>query len=178
MRKPAAGIVAGLSTAALTLAFAAPAHAELYGVDDADDSPHGSDLYAASIRHTVDNLVVVTTHDNLTRHGTSGGKIFIDTDRSDRGPEYVLVGGFFDGTDYALLETEGFAPSSFGDRVEGGDYRQVVRYRADKVRTRISTGTLGDPDEVRVAIRVSGHGKKTVDWLGAPHQWTKWIARG
>lgn len=178
MRKPLAGILAGLSTAAVTLALAGPAHAELFGVDDPDDSPHRSDLFAASINHRVENLVIVTTHDNLTRNGTAGGKIYIDTDKSDKGPEYVLVGGYFDGTDYALLETEGFAPSTYGDRVEGGDYRQRLDYQDDKVRTRISTATLGDPDEVRVAIRVSGQGAGTVDWLGGAHQWTKWIARG
>ena len=178
MRKLTTGIVAGLSTAAVTLALAGPAHAELYGVDDGNDSPHPSDLYSVSINHTESKLVIVTTHDDLTPNGSAGGQIFIDTDKADKGPEFVLVGGYFEGTDYALLETEGFATAKWGERVEGGDYRQTVKYGADKVRTRISTETLGNPEEVRVAIRVSGNGKKSVDWLGKARLWTMWLARG
>ena len=43
--------------------------------------------------------------------------------------------------------------------------------------------TLGAPDRVRVAVRVSGtrtDGTSTglVDWLGEPRSFTRWVARG
>lgn len=184
MRKTTAA-VAALSSAALTLALAGPANAELYGIDDPQDTFHGSDVLALQVRNGQDDLVIQTTHANLRRDPAtgSGGQFYVDTNRNDAGPEYVLVGGFFEGTDYALLETEGFGASNWGDRVENGTYVMRVRYRLDRVHVRMSRAALGRPGAVRVAVRVSGtrtdgtsHG--LVDWVGQPRSFTPWIARG
>ena len=114
MRKTIAAVA--LSTAALTetLGIAGPAHAELYGIDDPRDTSHGSDIVSLQVRNGQENLSVTTTHVDLRRDPAtgSGGAIYIDTDRDDRGPEYVLVAGYFEGTDYQLLHTEGFGPES------------------------------------------------------------------
>jgi hypothetical protein len=174
-----------LSAATLTLGLAGPAHAELYGVDDTDDTSHGSDILALQVRNGEENLYVTTFHENLRRDPAtgSGGAIFIDTVKSDSGPEYVFVGGFFEGTDYQLLETEGFAHRKWGEPVEDGDYEMKVRYRKDRVRVRISQDTLGDPDAVRVAVRASGtrsdgSSDGLVDWVGKPRSFSPWIDRG
>lgn len=83
------------------------------------------------MRNAEHKLVVTTTHDNLRRDPKTGsaGSVYIDTDRSDKGPEFVFVGGYYAGTDYQLLHTAG-----------------------------TSNGL--------------------VDWLGEPHSFTPWIARG
>ncbi|MFC4785595.1 hypothetical protein ACT8ZV_14035 [Nocardioides sp. MAHUQ-72] len=175
----------GLTASALTLGIVGPAHAELYGVDDARDTDHGSDILALQVRNGPDNLNVRTQHVNLRRDPAtgSGGMIFVDTDRSDRGPEYVFVGGYYKGTDYVLRETEGFRRSTWGDPVEQGDYILRVSYVKDRALVRISQAALGNPDEVRVAVRASGTRSDgtsdgLVDWVGKRRSFSLWVARG
>ena len=172
---------AALSVAALTLTQLPPATADGIGVSDPADLHHGVDLRSVVVDHKANNLVVTTTHTNLreTFRSGSGGAVFIDTDPADPGPEYVVVGGYFVGTDYSLLHTDGFAGSTWGDPVEGS-YRMTVDYDKERVRTRISRETLGSPEQVRVAVRVAGtrtDGSSTRrDWLGAPRSFTEWVA--
>lgn len=173
---------AALSVAALTLTQLAPASADGIGVADPEDLDHGVDLRSVVVDHGVDNVVVTTTHTNLRRSFRSGssGAVFIDTDPTDRGPEYVFVGGFFVGTDYQFLHTEGFATKTWGEPVEGS-YRMRVDYDREQVRMRMSRATLGSPDEVRVAVRVSGTRRdgsdSGLDWLGEPRSLTEWVAQ-
>ena len=183
MRKTIAAVA--LSTAALTLGVAGPAQAELYGVDDPQDTSHGSDILALQVRNAKENLNVTTYHVNLRRDPATGssGTIYLDTDKSDASPEYVFVAGYFEGTDYQLLETEGFGPGKWGDPVENGDYVMRVHYATDRAHVRISRAALGKPGAVRVSVRASGtrtdgtsHG--LVDWVGERHSFTPWIARG
>jgi hypothetical protein len=184
MRKTIVAAVA-LSTAALTLGLAGPAQAELYGIDDPEDTFHGSDIRAVQIRNGQENLNVTTFHSNLRRDPAtgSGGRVYVDTNRNDAGPEYVFVAGFTRGTDYQLLRTEGFAADKWGRPVSNGDYIMRVRYGKDRVRFRMSRPALGNPGAVRVSVVASGnrtdgtsHG--LVDWVGERRSFTPWIARG
>ena len=156
MRKTTTAFAA-LSAAAVTIALAGPASAELYGVDDPQDTFHGSDVLALQVRNAQDSVNVTTFHSNLRRDPASGsgGRIYVDTDRNDAGPEYVFVGGFFEGTDYQLLHTEGIAPGKWGNPVANGDYVMRVRYGKERVRFLMSRAALGNPGAVRVAVRVS-----------------------
>lgn len=171
-----------LSVAALTLTQLAPASADAIGVTDPKDLGHGVDLRSVEVEHKAANVVVTTTHTDLQESFRSGssGSVFIDTDPSDPGPEYVFSGGFFVGTDYQLLTTDGFARSAWGEPVEGS-YRMKVDYDRETVRFRVSRETIGSPDEVRVAVRVAGtrpDGSDTrTDWLGEPRSFTDWVAR-
>ncbi|MCB0893783.1 MAG: hypothetical protein H6529_07000 [Nocardioides sp.] len=176
---------AALSAAALTLVSAGAAHAELYGIDDPEDTFHGSDIRALSVRNGQENVTVTTVHDNLVRRAASGSAetVFVDTDRHDRGPEFVFVAGLYEGTDYLLRATDGFDRSSWGEPVENGDYVLRVRYRKDVARVVMSRAALGNPDEVRVAVRASGtrtdgtsHG--LLDWVGERRSFTPWLSRG
>jgi len=174
-----------LSAATLTVAALAltqlPASADGIGVRDPRDLDHGVDLRSVEVQHGGRNLVVTTTHTALVESFRSGSScaVCIDTDPSDPGPEYVLQGGYFVGTDYALLTTEGFARSAVGEPVEGS-YRMTVDYERDQVRMRISRAALGSPGEVRVAVRVAGSrpdGSSTKrDWLDEPRSFTDWVA--
>lgn len=176
---------AALSVAALTLAVAGPANADSIGVKDPRDSSHGSDLRAVQLKHLDHNVMVITNHTNLRRDPMtgSGGAVYVDTDRSDQGPEFVFVGGYFEGTDYALLHTEGFGHQRWGAPVEEGSYEMTVDYAKEQVRMRMSRTALGRPGKVRVAVRVSGTrtdgtSDGLVDWLGEPRSFTPWVARG
>jgi hypothetical protein len=175
---------AALSAAVLTLGLAAPANAASIGVKDPQDTFHGSDLRAVRVKNGDHNVVVVTNHNNLGRDPKTGsaGAVYVDTDRSDKGPEFVFVGGYFEGTDYQLLRTEGFGHKNWGAPVDGS-YEMTVDYAKERVRMRMSRQALGDPDDVRVAVRVSGtrtDGTSTglVDWLREPRSFTEWVAKG
>lgn len=183
MRKTIAG-TAALSAAALTIGLAGPASAAGIGVRDPRDTAHGSDLRAVHLRNGDRNVVVVTTHTNLRRDPKTGsaGAVYIDTDRSDKGPEFVFVGGYFAGTDYQLLHTEGFGHKQWGAPVDGS-YRMTVDYAHEHVRMQMSRQALGHAGRIRIAVRVSGtrsDGTSTglVDWLGEPRSFTPWVARG
>lgn len=185
MRKILTTSAVALSTAALTIGLAGTAQAERHRVGDPADTGHGSDVRALKVRNGEENLVIKTTHRNLRRDPRTGtgGSVFIDTDPSDRGPEYVFVGGYTMGTDYALLETDGFHHRSWGEPVSRGTYVLRVDYRADTVRMRMSRAAVGDPSAVRVAVKVAGLRRDgshdgLVDWVGAPRSFTPWIARG
>ena len=129
--------VTALSVAALTVGLAGPASADSIGVRDPRDTSHGSDLRAVHVEHGDRDLVVTTHHTNLRRDPASGsaGTVYVDTDPGDRGPEIVLVGGYFVGTDYQLLHTEGFGRRRWGTPVDGS-YEMTVDYAKDQVRPR------------------------------------------
>lgn len=183
MHKIIAG-AAALSAAVLTLGLAAPANAASIAVKDPRDTAHGSDLRSVELRNGDRNIVVVTTHTNLRRDPSTGsaGAVYLDTNRSDRGPEFVFVGGYFEGTDYSLLHTEGFGRRQWGAAAKGS-YELRVNYDKDRVRMRMSRKTLGNPGKVRVAVRVAGTRSDgtsdgLVDWLGEARSFTRWVARG
>lgn len=176
---------AAAATATALLAFgpAAPAHADSIGVKDPADVHHGVDLRSVQVANGENRLRIVLTHTNLRRSPRSGagGSVYIDTDSGDKGPELVFVGGFFEGTDYQLLTTEGFGVKNWGEPVEG-DYRMTLHYKKEQTRMRISREALGDAvEDVRVSVKVGGQrtdGSHVVDWLGKTRSFTDWVARG
>ena len=174
---------AALSVAALTLSLSqlAPASADGIGVKDAADVAHGVDLRSVVVDHRAANVVVTTTHTDLRPSFRTGsaGAVYLDTDETSPGPEYVFVGGYFDGTDYQFLHTDGFGHRSWGQPVQGS-YRMRLDDAKEQVRMRISREAIGSPEQVRVAVRVSGtrhDGTGVVDWLGAPRSFTDWVAQ-
>lgn len=175
---------AALLAATATFGLAGTASADSIGVTDPADTFHGSDLRAVHVRNGDHKVVVTTTHTNLRRDPRtgSGGSVFVDTDRQDPGPEFVFAGGYFEGTDYVLLHTEGYAHRKWGDPVRGS-YGMRIDYDTEHVRMRMSRAALGNPGKVRVAVRVSGTrtdgtSDGLVDWLAEPRSFTRWVAQG
>jgi hypothetical protein len=185
MRTTIVSTAAALSAAALTVGLAGTAHAELYGLDDPLDTFHGSDIRSIQVKNGPENLHVVSQHEGLRRDPATGssGVVFIDTEEADKGPEYAFVAGYFSGTDYQLIKTDGFARKKWGEPVEYGDYIMKVNYRKDRVHVTMSRRAIDDADDVRIAFRASGtrtdgtsHG--LTDWVGEPRSFTPWIAQG
>jgi hypothetical protein len=180
MSKTRLGVVA--TAAALTLGLAAPASAASIGVKDPADIGHGVDLRAVHVVNGEKNLRIVLNHTNLRRDPRTGasGVVYIDTDAGDRGPELVFAGGYFEGTDYQLLKTEGFGPKQWKAPVSGF-YKMTLDYAEEQTRMRISRQALGDVDSVRVSVKVAGQrtdGSAVVDWLGERRSFTTWVHRG
>jgi hypothetical protein len=174
--------VAAATALALGLASAAPATAAGIGVTDPDDVSHGVDLRAVNVVHGDKSLKIVLNHTNLRLCPKSGagGAVYIDTDPADKGPELVFVGGYYDGTDYQLLHTEGFGVKNWQGVVKGFHILRLD-YVREQTRMRISREALGPVDTVRVAVRVSGErrdGTQVVDWLGDPRSFTPEVVRG
>jgi hypothetical protein len=182
MRSTLLGAATLTVAATLALTQLSPANADSIGVKDPQDLGHGVDLRSVQVEHKARTIVVTTTHTDLRRSFRSGssGAVYLDTDPADPGPEYVFAGGYFVGTDYQLLEVDGFSNATWGEPAEGS-YAMRIDYDAEHVRMRISRETLGSPDEVRVAVRVAGSrpdGSNTRrDWLGEPRSFTEWVAR-
>ena len=185
MRTTIASAAVALSAAALTVGIPGVAHAELYGIDDPQDTFHGSDVRSLSVKNGQQNLHVVTDHDGLRRDPATGsrGLVYVDTDDADRGPEYVVVASYTAGGDFTVAETEGFGREQWGEPVEQGDAKLEVRYARERVHLTLSRHAIGDPTDVRVAVRVAGnrtdgtsHG--LVDWVGEQRGFTPWIAQG
>ncbi|GGO74186.1 hypothetical protein [Nocardioides deserti] len=183
MLKPISATAAAATAAALVLVAPGPASAATSTfADKAGDIGPGVDLRSVKVVNGKQNLRVVTTHRNLVPgfRSQAGGRVFLDTDPDDKGPEYVLVGGYFDGTDYALIEVDGWSDRD-GDRVECS-YASLLDYEAETVRSRFAQDCFDDDGtDVRVEVRVSGakkSGGTAVDWLGKPRTFSAPIPRG
>ena len=177
-------LIATGAAAALTFSLAGPASADRFGIDDPEGGGGtGINLLAASVNNTQTDLRINLIHQNLRRHppgNDAGGVVYIDTDPADKGPELVFTAGLFEGTDYALLDTEGFGVANWGEPVNG-DYSMTLDYAREKTRIIIGRNALQGADEVRVAVRVAGQrsdGSVAVDWLGKPRSFTLWLDRG
>ncbi|MBC9732534.1 hypothetical protein [Nocardioides marmotae] len=177
-----------VGAAALVLATPGAAHAATSTfTDKAGDIGPGVDLLSVKVVNGETNLRVVTTHRDLvpSYRSAAGGAVYLDTDLDSKGPEHALVGGYFDGTDYALVEVDGWGDRD-GERVEC-DYASRLDYDAETVRSRFSQDCFAGDDaaddstDVRVEVRVSGakkDGGTAVDWLGTPRTFSKAVARG
>ena len=159
---------------------AAPAHAEYYATSDPADAKGSlTDIRAVRAKHGQANVVVRVRFEELTRSSRAAVSIFIDTDRSRRGPEYVLSSGLGDGTDYVLTEANGW---------RGSDQRVDCDYEArlwwgikDAFRVRMSRECLGEPSIVRVSVKMgdqAGGSRPVVDWSPERRRWSLPLASG
>ncbi len=176
-------ITAGLAGvgAVATLALGGPAFAQTDSFDDArGDINHGADIHRVKVTNE-DSVRVTIKHADLVRSARSGSTltVFLDTNRQKPGPEYMLVGGTFSGTDYALVRADGW---DVGRRVNspGCDYGMRLDYQADTATVTIDRDCLGRPGAVAVAVRTTGTvGDNTVrDWLDGRRNFTPPVARG
>jgi hypothetical protein len=174
-----AAAIAGIAAAAAMLA-PTPASAEVRTFQDAKgDVAHGVDVW--SVKVTNRKLVRVDIqHDNLVRSFRSGASaaVFLDTDRDRPGPEFVLGSGLFHGTDYQLSKARRWkavgAPLTCNHALS-------LDYAADVTHLRFGRKCLGNPEDVRVAVKAAGerrNGDIVVDWLGGRRQLTAWVGRG
>ncbi|MEQ4497728.1 hypothetical protein [Nocardioides kribbensis] len=172
------------STVAVLVTTALPASAATRTFSDkAGDLDHPSDLRAVTVVNREGAVRVTVEVRDLRKSGpkVTGGSVFLDTD-GDREPDYVLTGGFFAGTDYALLRTSSWSLRETGERVLC-DYALHPRYADDLVRMRLDTDCFeAEPGEgpVRVEVRVAGSrpdGGVAVDWLRSPRSFGAAVAR-
>lgn len=182
MNHTAKKTLVGTALAAGLLGLAAPAVADTAGFRDArGDMRHGADLHRVKVVNEK-NVRVVMTHENLVRsyRSNAGFTVYLDTDRSERGPEFAFVGGLFEGSDYALVKTDGWKLRDTAVPLTSS-YELNLDYADDVARLRMSRASLDRPGDVRVAVRTGGEqrdGDIVRDWLGERRELTDWVARG
>lgn len=170
------------SAAAFTLGLAGPAGAATMTFDDTrGDVAHGVDLESVTVVNDR-NVRVVIQHADLQRSFRSGasGTVYLDTDRSQAGPEFAFVAGFFEGTDYALARTDGWELRRRAVPLTCS-YEMKLDFAADVTRIRMSRACVDHPGSVRVAVKAAGEqrdGDVVRDWLGSRREFTSWVARG
>lgn len=180
IRSAATGVVTAALATTLA-AIAGPAQAERYRVDDAAETTNDSNIEDLLVRNANGFLRVVVKHTDVRPDGGVHGTTYIDTDRSDPGPEYVFVAGYFDGADIELIETEGWPPRTWGDTAMSGFSSMQLRYAKDVVILEFSRAAVGNPGRVRITTHSSEtiDGTEVGDWVGAFREWgTPWIDRG
>lgn len=182
-------VLAGAALTALGVgALAAPASAESAVFTDAHgDVSHDADIYRVRVVND-DVIRVKVVHDNLVRSYLSDTSlsVFLDTDRSRKGPEYVFSGGTFEGADYALLKAKGWKAAGRQAEPLRCGYRMKLDYAKDTALVRINRACVGDPRAIRVEVKTGGVQVSTgeepetpaVDWLGKPRAFTHWVKRG
>ncbi len=182
---------------AVTAAVAAVGGTLVTGVAAADttsfrdakgDLDHGADIRRVRVVNE-DQVRVRVVHDDLVRSYKSGSSLslFIDTDHTRKGPEFVFLGGTFQGSDYALLKAKGWKRASDEQvPLHGGSYSMTLDYAKDTALVRIDRAVLGNPGAVRVEVKTGGEmvaagddpATTGVDWLGEPRDFTPWVKRG
>jgi hypothetical protein len=184
-RVAAVAMASALSTS--VLAGTASAETAVF-TDATGDLAHGADIHRVRVVND-DRVRIRVVHQDLVRSYKSGSSIavFIDTDRARRGPEFVFLGGTFEGADYALLPAKGWKRAS--DRqvpLRGGTYDMRLDYAKDVAALRIDRAVLGKPKAIRVEVRTGGElvpedsepASAGRDWLGKPRSFTSWVRRG
>ncbi len=188
----AARTVAGAAavSALSVTALAGPAMAASSILNDArGDMSQGAEIRKVRVLNGEDTLRIAVVHRDLVPSFRSGSSlsVFLDTDRSRKGPEYVFTGGTFEGSDYALLEADGFQVKNNRQvPLHGGSYMMRVDYVKDVARISIDQVVLGSPAAVRVEVKTGAEllpeggtaRPAEVDWLGTPKTFTPWVARG
>jgi len=169
-----------ISAIVVTGLAGAPAHAEYYSTSDpADARTSLTDIREVRAKRGEANLVVRVRFQELMRSSRAAVSVFIDTDRTRTGPEYVLTSGLGDGTDYVLTEAEGWRGT---DRRVDCDYEARLWWGVkDAFRARISRACLDQPSTVRISVKMGDQADGShpvVDWSPERRRWSLPIDSG
>ena len=174
-------------TAALVLAIACAAalastsaYAEETVVNDgADATASLTDIRRVRVDHGDEQLTVRVSFPDLRRSADAGLNIFVDKNPQRRGPEFVLATPLFSGSDYALLRMRRWKLVD-GARVEC-DHVVTLKWKRDVLVFTAERGCFGDPDELRVGIRMrdaADPSHPVTDWLIDRRAFTDWLSAG
>ena len=180
-----ATVLAGVA-ALVTALTAAPAAAATATVQDpTGDSGQGVDLVALDVRHSTPNtpnpLVLRARHTGLPDFDSgvfTTVTFWIDVDRADRGPEFVVdvipnSGGM------RLLGVEGWGRADSQVQVCPGMRARADVFTDGPVRLSVPRSCLDDPARVRGAVKAVGETPQGEvvgrDWVSGRRHWSPWV---
>lgn len=167
MRSKTAGAVA--LAAALVAGLGAPASAGSVRVNDGDDSTMLADILRVRVTHTEKWVKVRVRFDDLSGSGsraTQSMSIFLDTDSSNRVPEYRFNTGLNRGSDYRLQKVRSWMGQ--GRHVDNCGYRLRINWTEDLAVLAIPRACLKNPAKMAAGVksyeyRSDGTGQS--DWM-------------
>lgn len=167
-------ILGTLTTTVLALGtFVGPAQADYYNIADPDQRvPSLTDITGFSARHGSEKLTVKVRFVDVRRTSHAGMSIFIDSDRTRKGPELVLGTGLGDGTDYSLTRAIGWKRA--GARVDC-DYDLAIKWGQERARAQLARECFDRAGLVRVAVKmtdVSDGSRPVIDWAPQARRWS------
>ena len=172
-------VLATTAAIAATALVASPASAQSTTViDGADATASLTDIRVVTLAHQSDKVVVRTEFTDVRRVNSAGLRIHIDTNPNRVGPEYRLVSGLSDGTDYALLRVRDW--KVVGDMLTC-THRFRINWDTDIARFEASCACLGNPTRVRVGMRMTDNADSShvvSDDLIGFRQFTAWRTAG
>lgn len=177
-RTRAAIAVAAAATVVIT--GVAPASAETVKADDgADATASLTDMRKIRITHGTENVTVRIGYPNLKKRGNAVQSVYLDKNPNRRGPEFGLFTPLFSGSDYALLRMRKWKVTSDGPI--SCSYNVDLRWRRDVVVIEIDRACLGEPDDLRVGLRMrdlADGSHPVTDWFGERREFTDWLVSG
>lgn len=175
-------IATSLGTAALALGMLSPAGAEVTKVKDgADSAATLNDVLTVRLAHTVADVRVRTTYQDLRKTTDDGGassSIYLDTRPGRPGPEFALVAGLQLGTDYQLVRVKNWKLK--GEALTCR-HEFTVSWAKDYTRFVASRACLGNPKQVRVSQRVTDLANASHpvrDWAPERRKFSAWVGPG
>jgi hypothetical protein len=164
-------VLAGIGVLLLMGTTGGPASAERLGLDDPADLGGGSlsDILAVTAIHGTERVVVRVGFAELeptSDFGPSSLSIFIDTDRSAKGPEFRIGTGLQEGTDYQLVRMEKW--KAVGEAMTC-QHTVVLNFESNRARASVNRSCLGNPVKVRIGVKMTDlydGSHPVVDWLG------------
>lgn len=172
--------LAATTALAAVLVTMAPAHAESTVINDgADATASLTDIRKVRIDHGQDELVVRVNFTDLRKKAEAGLNIYMDKNPDRPGPEFTLGTALFSGSDYSLGRVKKWKYA--GDAPITCSYDLNLKWKRDVVIFTADRGCFGDPDELRIAIRMVdlADGSHPVrDWMIGRREFSSWLAAG
>lgn len=176
VRRGAALALAAVCTTVLT---ATAAYAEEVVVNDgADATASLTDIRKVRVDHGDSELSVRVNFPDLRKQADAGLNLYIDKSRR-RGPEFGLGMPLFSGSDYALVRMRRWQPVA--DGLVECDYDVRLRWKKDVMVFTADRGCFGDPDELRVGMRMTDTADQShpvVDWMIGRREFTSRLSAG
>jgi hypothetical protein len=100
----------------------------------------------------------------------------LDTRPRDPGPEYALTAAV--ASEYYMRHRERWTGSGQLVPFKCGYKLKIDDRRSERSRAVIPRSCLGNPNKVRVAVKVQrGYPPTSSDWAKAPRTWLPWVRR-
>ncbi len=173
-RRAAAGAAATLAAVLFTTVLSAFALAQPAAADTRTFTDRGGHVTTVTVRHSHSRVTVDAKVGTVTVG--SSYTFWLDTDRTDAGPEYkTTIYPNSDGIE--LRRVERFSGNGTAVRC---DLRATAdAYGSDHVVIRVPRSCLGYPAKVRASLRASYdvRGPNVIDWAPRKKAFFGWVAR-
>ena len=171
--------MAAAAAIATVITLAPAANAQTTRIDDSGDAAASTtDIGVVRVTHAAHRVRIQVGFPDLREDGAAGLLTWFDTDRQQKGPEFVLGAPLFSGAGYDLIRTDGWKPEG---QVVDCRYNLQLDYAEDTLVLTARRGCFDRADRIRVAMRmvdVEDESQPVSDWLLGRREFTSWLSSG